>query len=314
MPDSPVNARAMPTAAAVFVGGAERSGTTLIAAELAGATGYTLLPEAYFLIPWLRGRPKRRSDRRVLTWGMGPQTGIIACSRENPVRAFLSLVDRYEGLVAGGSHGFIEHCPANVNNFGVLTTAFSNAKCVTVVRDPRAVFASLKNTDFGPVSTEAAARAWLAAYHSTRGLDSPSVVRYEDVVRTPKASLLEAVRYILPPSITTLDQRPAHLPARAVSEYTRRDHALVGRPPDASRAEAWRGELSDREVAEIEHWVGPVMSSFGYERALPSMGPPTISRVWSGRAREAIIGHALNPLRRELRWRRFAMRDQQHAN
>ena len=56
-------------------------------------------------------------------------------------------------------------------------------------------------------------------------------------------------------------------------------HALVGKPPDASRAEAWRKTLSPRQVELFEAEVRALLPILGYE---PVYGEtPRPMRPWS---------------------------------
>ena len=166
-----------------------------------------------------------------------------------------------------------------------------------LVRDPRAVIASALPLDWGPTSARAGARWWLGWIGAglaaeARYPDRVLRVRYEDLVREPQPTLKGiGLRVGL-----ALD-RPwpkasgeAHLPA-----YTRGQHALVGRPADPARIDAWRRRLSPAQVATIESELRDALTMLGYERVTASPLP-----VRAASASEA-VGAAVRSAPQRLR-------------
>jgi hypothetical protein len=49
-----------------------------------------------------------------------------------------------------------------------------------------------------------------------------------------------------------------------VPEYTLKQHALVGKEPDASRVDAWEKELTPRQIEIFEFYTGDLLRYLGY--------------------------------------------------
>ncbi len=111
-------------------------------------------------------------------------------------------------------------------------------------------------------------------------------VRFEDLVSAPETTLTRIADH------AGVDYHPAMLTADGFQPPTdRAQHRLIGRPPDASRAVAWRSRLSSRKVEIFESVAGDLLRHLGYE---PRFGP---------RARPPSRGERLRFALRDL-WRR----------
>ncbi|MGH2754847.1 MAG: sulfotransferase family protein, partial [Actinomycetota bacterium] len=172
---------------------------------------------------------------------------------------------------------WIDHTPNNIRRAATLAQAFPDASFVHLVRDGRAVAASLMKVEWGPNSVHRAAHYWLEG--TSFGLAAESWlkdrcvrVRYEDLIARTDGTL----RWLTSELGIEHHADMAHGGGLEVPVYTKEQHALVGRPPEQSRASAWERELSDREIEIFEAVVGDQLSMLGYE---PRVGgaavPPT---------------------------------------
>lgn len=172
--------------------------------------------------------------------------------------------------------GWVDHTPDNILNVGRILRFFPAAKFIHIVRDPRAVYASVRHLDWGPSTPEAAALMWIK--HVAAGLSAELTysdkvvarIRYEDFVSDPSQSVARLEFQLkLPQPRKDLSSFP-ELPA-----YTKAQHALVGGPPDPTRVHAWKNRLTDRDIELIELICRPVMADLGYQpSSLPSSRLP----------------------------------------
>jgi hypothetical protein len=161
----------------------------------------------------------------------------------------------------------VDHTPANIRCGATLLEQFPEAKLIHVVRDGRAVSASILPLDWGPNTIDEAAHNWMQrlavalAAESYLGHDRIMRVRYEDVVRDPDRVLRTVCAHVgidFQSQMTEGDgfDSPA---------YTARQHTLVGRRPDASRIDAWKSCLTERQIEIFESIAGELLSYLGYD-------------------------------------------------
>lgn len=149
MKDSTTKAQA-PTK--LFIGGIERSGTTVLASALARYLNGVAIPEAQFkkfLLASDTGPEVMRDVRqsmRFRLWDLPYQEYQAASGAET----FDCIVDH---MLA--KHGIatpaltIDHTPENCGCGAELLAAFPEACLIHITRDPRAVISSLMRTDWG---------------------------------------------------------------------------------------------------------------------------------------------------------------------
>ena len=263
----------------VLVGGCPRSGTTLVGAMLGYGPGHLTVPEAQFKSTLLEGvgddgtvdlawaLDRLRRDWRFGLWELGLGQAPQPSPRVPYARLLDALVRAY-----GAANGkpdpsvWIDHTPANVRHALRLSKVLPGARFLNVVRDGRAVAASVLPLDWGPNNVFEAARWWateiamgLAAAQRLGG-DALVTVRYEDVVDRGSGALAGVCGPLgIPFRDEMLTQRDYKVQA-----YTARQHRFVGREPEQKRIEAWRTELGAREVETFEYLTGDLLAFLGY--------------------------------------------------
>jgi hypothetical protein len=267
----------------IFVGGCERSGTTLLAALLAGHSRVIAPPEAQFFLGGLAaGRHSGgddmaafaafvKNDWRFHLWEL-PQSLPEELAKSLPPAAVMAGLARAyaDRTKESNVDRWVDHMPLNIAYAPTLLEEFDEAPMVHIVRDPRAVVASVLPLDWGPPSPRTGARWWLSRI--AMGLAAEAafpdrVVRvyYEELVRDPRGTLARLCPLVgLEFEPTMVESVNAHLPA-----YTQKQHALVGKPPDPARIDAWRSKLSARDLAVIEGELREVQVMLGYESSTP---------------------------------------------
>jgi len=200
---------------------------------------------------------------------------------------------------------WIDHTPTNFRRVRGLLRLFPAARFIHLVRDGRAVAASLLPLDWGPNNALHAAEFWMArcalglAAELDLGPDRVLRVRYEDILQEPESSLRRITSFI------GLDYEPEMASANASkpTRYHERQHHLVGQAPVPSRAAGWQQVLSRREVEMFEAEAGDFLETLGYQprygvRAMPA------TRVEVFRLR---LGDLARRARNNL-WRRWRVR------
>ncbi|MBZ5738501.1 sulfotransferase family protein [Nocardioides mangrovi] len=292
----------------IFVGGAARSGTTVFATRLGGYLASSVLPEAYFLGPTLlsvaTGAPFAGFDPawRLRTWELSDADFNSVQAAPDVVEAW-SRALRAKGVDPLGS--WIEHSPHNMRYCATLLRAFPDAHFVHLVRDGRAVGASLRRTDFGPHVSTAVARWWIESV--AMGLaaerlfpDRVRLVRFEDFLADSEGvvgGLADAF------GLDTSSHTVAN-PVSPVGSYTRRHHSLVDGEIRPERGSGWQSEVSDAWVRRFERVAGPMLDAFGYELVHPPQeSPGQVSRVVDPMIDGVVQLGVKAPRRRLRRWR-----------
>lgn len=297
----------------VFVAGCGRSGTTMVAALLGRRADVVVPPEAQFLVQGLAQRAKGgdfalavAGSWRLGLWDLGPSAPAVDdLAGQEPADVMARLAQAY--AIARGrpdARFWVDHTPSHIVHARTVLELFPQAHLIHLVRDPRAVTASVLPLDWGPASAREAARWWLGRVAA--GLAAESAypervhrVHYEDVVRDADAAL-GPVADAVGLGLRAAEPGPSGVPA-----YTRAQHRLVGSAPDPARIAAWRTTLTPAQIEMVESEVGDCLALLGYE-------PETAARF----ERSTVgAGEALGALARKTgkSWRRTVRRRRQGA-
>ncbi len=301
----------------VFIGGVPRSGTTMLGAMLGAAPGCQVTPESQFKIEALRliPDPPAPSDWPILTGFLGKQrrfrcwgldeARLRSAAVPSAYPAFLQILVELYAQNNGRPRPacWIDHTPENLKYAATLAGLFPRARFIHLLRDPRAVAASMLAVDWSQKQAHGAARSWLRQVAC--GLAAETAlpgrvlrVRFEDLVTAPEPELRRICDFC------GLDYDPAMAAGGKfkVPAGSGRQHALVGRPPRAERISAWRQELSSREIEIIEWVCGDLLTLLGYR---PDYGVP--ARPPGGGEKIRFLLKTLFGIMRDFPRRRFRL-------
>ena len=290
----------------IFIGGCDRSGTTLLGSMLGAHPHHVTVPEMPFkfelLVDEHQGLDQLHANWRFRIWEVNPPP--VGNGLANEPRVLVEeLVSEYAKRV--GKHDastWIDHTPGNSRFAWTLSQYFRDAAFVHLVRDGRAVAASLLRLDWGPNDVARAAHYWVEqvahglATELQRTIKPVVRVRYEDVVATPSATL-EVLCGRLGVEYCASMAKASGFVVPATSKTT---HRLVGSDPDRSRAEAWRHELSRRQIEIFENIAGDMLVQLGY---VPEFGARARPATTAERF-EANLRHGVQTRFNKLRSRR----------
>ena len=259
------------TPSIVFVGGCDRSGTTVVSRLIAEHGNLVMLPEAYFhAVAYRKFGPGATAAQMVGHWRR--RSWEIADddprATGGPLAGFLieAMADIYESKRGERSPlRVVESTPENIEVATTLLDQFPAALLVHVVRDPRAVVSSLRRADFGPTTAQECARFWKQRIASGLGAEAAHPervirVRYESLMSDPD-SIRSVVDRIAPADGRFTFDKDRDL---IVDPTSREIQARVADRVDTSRTEAWRSASSERDIAIVEYECRELMNTFGY--------------------------------------------------
>lgn len=270
-----------------FIVGCGRSGTTLLRVMLDRHSEMAIPLESLFLIDYLRADGRVSVDLlrqlavrefELSEWGLSlDDQSLAGCGNAREI--IETLHKTY--ATQNGKNRWGQKTPRLVRYGHLLKHTWPGARFIFMVRDPRAVVASLTRSNVHQSNAFYGARRWVRDCEAGLALErswpeSVLRVRYEDLVNDPAGALEGICRFLnLPMETGMLDEQSGGGPA--YGSYYDEIHARVGDAPDAQRAEAWRVELASRDVAVIESICAETMSRLDYA---PSISDPTLSPAY----------------------------------
>jgi hypothetical protein len=282
----------------VLIGGAQRSGTTLLQTLVANALNAPILPEAHILCDVLASYRRAKEAPN--------KTRFFYTSERDLLDFYRSCADRHLADLAetsGGGPVAVLKDP-NFVQFDVEAAAvFPEAIRIAALRDPRDIAASFlrigqrerqdaeagkyRRRDIQFIGKKISGS--YAELIDEPGQLSPHLVRYEELATRPRETLQALARRAgLELSLDRIDS-PEWLEAEArhdapwISE-------LEGRKPTPASVGTYKSVMRPREVALIEEICAPYMAWAGYERSSPrstraEWSPGRIARNLLGRVR-----------------------------
>lgn len=256
--------------AVIFVGGCDRSGTTIVSRLIAEQLGLIMLPEAYFHAVAFRRFGADVSALVALRHWRRRSWGLSVDDDRRDMRLAPYLRECMSDIQESRRGRrtplrTVESTPENIEIGSTLLSEFADATLVHVVRDPRAVAASLRAADFGPTTVQECARFWKQRVASGLALetsqpDRVARVRYESFLADP-TDLPGPLAGVAPSRDFTFEpERDAILDPTSRQLQTQALAAV-----DTSRIDGWRSILTPEEVGMIEYECRELMVAFGYE-------------------------------------------------
>lgn len=255
----------------VFVGGAPRSGTTLLRAIVGASAEIACGPELR-VIPALCNLANSISgaSAAALSLGFGIDTSRIDQAASAAIEDFLTPLRRRDG-----ASRVAEKTPANILHFATLRRLFPGAKLVSIVRDGRDAVASMLRQDWQDDRTGApleittsarrAAELWVASVandDALRGDREFYSLRYENLVREPSVEIPALFRFLDEPTPNlALFHHRSFDPLEGENEASA---ARVAGPIDTASIGRWREDLSAAQLDEVVSVAGPWLRRLGY--------------------------------------------------
>jgi hypothetical protein len=279
----------------IFIAGCDRSGTTLLGDMLGNSRWSITTPESQFIHDLFIqiGLGSFTSSEQAANWllnhfryvawdlplSAAELAGLIVL--EKPRLTIENLIGAYVQHNHAGKTGadvWIDHTPDNFRYQTMLKRYFPEARFIHMVRDGRAVCASIKPLPWGPNNAYMASRHWATRMQEALTVEVAEGnnclrVRFEDLLSNAVQTIHTICEFIdLPFESTLIIGGGLVLP-----EFTRTQHSLVGKPLDQSRAMDWQQKLSRKEIRDFESYplAHTLLARMGYETVFDE--PPQLS-------------------------------------
>lgn len=275
-----------PTSVFPFVVGCGRSGTTLLRSFLDAHPELAVPGESHFLgtIARARGRYERASgfdrDRfcrdvtgheRFARWGIDPTatTDAICAARPPDIAAATEVLYRTYAASEGKSR-WADKTPDYVTRMPRILDMIPTGRFIHVIRDGRAVAASLAAQSWGPSTVRSAAHHWATRVARGRrdgqalGAARYQEVRYEALVADPETVLREICAFIsLDYDERMLDRGEAAERAMRQVVSTESHGALTAGVAEGGSLQGWDA-LSDPQQRVVLDTAGHLLDELGY--------------------------------------------------
>ncbi len=298
----------------LFIGGCSRSGTTLLGAMIGSHSNCICSPESHFKIDVLRAinrgavsesnpaallaLTKKHWRFKIWEFDIEPSQALTNTTAPSYAHVLNWIVTQYaREQNQPNANIWVDHTPENLGYAASLLQLFPNAKMIHIIRDGRAVAASILPLDWGPNSIIKAARWWTRL--TSFGLAAETVygpkrvmrVKYEALVLEPEATMRAISEFL------ELDYQPEMLQSTGFNppSYTTKQHKLVGARPDPAVVTRWEQKLSTRQVEIFENLTRDFLTFLGYPlRYGLKAKAPSLLEIQIGKAQELFRGEIGN--------------------
>jgi hypothetical protein len=263
----------------IFIMGAPRSGTTMLASMLAAGDGVLALPEMHYIHDLLKEemlfgevskddifeRLKKHfmfADLRIAN----NDNEIKTLVKNNTKETIKYILDEYNKKYVNKKYNYwVEHSPHNYNYYDVMLYHFPNAKFVHILRDGRAVYRSTKETDWGYKDVITGARNWerIVEHCLILGNAHPNNVmrvKYENLTRAPEKYIKLICGFL------DIDYQQSMLDANGLRkpQFAKYTKSLGKRAHTKSQA-IWKDSLKKYEIKHFTAYNKHLLTYLGYE-------------------------------------------------
>lgn len=251
----------------IFICGCPRSGTTYFAKVLGSNTGYQVIPEIqykYDLFVYLSSNEQYIADRIneiIAKYEMrtGLKYGQISdyeILNLGPFEVYQLIYERSLTLLGFDKNvPLIDHTPSNALLIDFQQKSLLESRHIGIVRDPRAIYNSLRKLPWGPNSPKEFCIYFLSYYAAMLDWDI-MLCKYEDL-------LIDEWDCISSLGLDTIMTEKSSS-CFEVPDYTKDQHILVNGPPILERIDAWKKSLTTYEQKYLANRLYIFMLPKGY--------------------------------------------------
>jgi hypothetical protein len=264
-----------------FIVGCPRSGTTMMQQALNRHSQIVIPPETKFFFSFfghshrqqLRHLDRLDRDLKVTL----PRPAARICSPAEGRDFYEEMARQYVArLGKPGVVAFGDKTPEHTGHLPSIRQLFPEAKVLVLYRDGRDVAASLSRMPWMSSDLYVNFLVWLY-YHrvveNARAQGWPNLyfARYEDVVATPAKALRKILHFLDLPYEPAVAEGYGNREGVPEREYAWKERALQKITRD--RVGAFRSELSDSQIGNLERLGRNALPSLGYELITDGKAP-----------------------------------------
>ncbi len=277
----------------VFIGGASRSGTTMLGAMLGSHSMMFATPESQFkfdiaplfdtptvtsneIISYLKDHPRFR------IWNLEVDEHSLDTSGHGALMR--SVAGQYAGWKNKSEAGYwIDHTPVNLRHSDFLNQHYPGCLFIHIIRDGRAVMASQFSLDWGSNDPIFAALKWIEPLCvgmacETTFPDRCLRVHYEKLVLNPEEECKRICKFL------GVAFEPDMVKGEGfdVPAFTKANHQLVGQLPSPERIDHWKKMLKTEEIKIFESMTFDLLPMLGYQKVSTGFQPKPseIRQAW----------------------------------
>jgi hypothetical protein len=255
----------------IFIGGADRSGTTLLASLLSCIEGSVVTPESLFKTEILFDEPinsieyskSLQLNSKFQRWNVDLRD-IEKKRYKCYEKYYFDLLHKYKP--GKEIRYWIDHTPNNLRYSKQLNHVFKDCIFIHIVRDGRAVANSQIPLEWGPNTFLTAAKDWLnkllyGAITQNLFPDRTILVKFEDLLSKESETINNILGFLNIKETSKIDR----LDSSFLPEFTKNQHSLVGNSPDKSRSTDWMSKISNQNIADFQYYAKDALELLGYE-------------------------------------------------
>jgi hypothetical protein len=260
----------------VFIGGAPRSGTTLLGAMLSSHSVCCATPESQFKTTVYRMQKKTleenvlfiSNDPSYVKWDITIDSSRVLQNSESYPSLIFAIVQAYfDKIGKSNAEIWVDHTGENIERIPTLHKLFPDMKLIHLIRDGRAVMNSILKTPFGPNTPSEAALMWqkriahgLAA-EGYLGQGRYLRVHYENLITSPDIELRRICRFIDVPFEEIMIAGKGFSVPLTDKGY----HENIGKGIRLDRINAWADELPVEYINVFHHMTKDLLLCMGYD-------------------------------------------------
>ncbi|HZD53812.1 MAG TPA: sulfotransferase [Woeseiaceae bacterium] len=269
-----------------FLVGCSRSGTTLLQALIDSHPDIAMPPESHVYVRFgriadtygdLRERGNRRRlitallrDAFIRQWRLEVTPGDVESRLRRPSLAGVAetLFELYSERHGASRWG--DKTPEHIRHLREVRRDFPGAKLIHLVRDGRDVAEAMRRMIFYPVTAYGVARVWRDELRHWRdfcdseGTGGTLVIRYEDLVTSPKDVITGVFRFLEAPWVDTVSTYAQSSLSRNLDAQGPW-HSSLRKSISPAKVGAYRRAFTPREIEILESIQGEQLEAYGYE-------------------------------------------------
>ena len=268
----------------IFIGGCDRSGTTLLGAMLGAHSRAITTPESQFKTEIFSESASNNYSEKMFPllnalykhWRFRVWDFVLTEDELNSAAEMSNVRDLMLWLVKTYAlrHGqentdiWVDHTPQNMRTVNTLLHCFPNARFIHIIRDGRAVTNSIIPLMWGPNNVVQAASWW--SYHLGFGLAAETFldrtqimrVKYEDLVLDPLSTLNIICQFMG----VEFERQMLSGGGFKIPEFSKDWHPHAEGEPLSTRVDAWKEALTSRQIEMFEAETADLLDMLGYEK------------------------------------------------